>query len=82
MSFNWANDFKVECHVFMQHILSKIDTSVACDWVRSAYDLLEDPRHPGAEPDERVWGPGVIFTGGPYDVIHDVIVCKRYDFSD
>jgi len=26
MSFNWLNDFKVEFHVFMQHILSKIDT--------------------------------------------------------
>jgi len=27
-------------------------------------------------------GPGAIFTGGPYDVIHDVIVCKSYVFAD
>jgi len=27
-------------------------------------------------------GPGAIFTGGAYDVIHDVIVCKRYVFAD
>ena len=27
-------------------------------------------------------GPGAIFSGGPYDVIHDVIVCKSYVFAD
>jgi len=27
-------------------------------------------------------GPGAIFTGGPYDVFHDVIVCIIYVFAD
>ena len=26
-------------------------------------------------------GPGAIFSGGPCDVIHDVIVCKSYVFA-
>jgi len=34
------------------------------------------------EPDERVWGPGKFLLEGPYDVIHDVIVCKSYVFGD
>jgi len=27
-------------------------------------------------------GPGQISVEGPYDVIHDVIVCKSYVFAD
>jgi len=27
-------------------------------------------------------GPGAIFTAGPYDVFHDVIVCEIYLFAD
>jgi len=27
-------------------------------------------------------GPGESFTRGPYDVFHDVIVCKIYVFAD
>jgi len=27
-------------------------------------------------------GAGAIFTGGPYDVFHDVILCKIYVFAD
>jgi len=30
----------------------------------------------------KVGGPGAIFLEGPYDVIHDVIVCKSYVFAD
>jgi len=34
-----------------------------------------------SEPDERVGGPGQFLLEGPYDVIHDVIVCKSYIFA-
>ena len=39
-------------------------------------------RRPCAEPDYRVAGPRQFSLEGPYDVFHDVIVCKIYVFAD
>jgi len=35
-----------------------------------------------SEPDWRVGGSGKFLLEDPYDVIHDVIVCRSYVFSD
>jgi len=48
-----------------------------CGYGLSGPRKLLDP-----EPDYRVGGPGANLLEGPYDVIHDVIICQSYVFAD